>query len=85
MTATDACAKLKVHGMTLNSWKKQGFIEAFRDNQREWQYNVDRFLDETKTITIHKNDVLLFTAKRQTDGDGDVNDEQVVYIARKTA
>jgi len=50
--ANEACAILEVHNCTLHSWQKKGLIEAFRNTERVWMYNVKRFMDEAIQVPL---------------------------------
>jgi hypothetical protein len=64
MPSREACIRLGVHNCTLHSWQKKGLIEAYRDNQRMWLYNVDRFLEETDMVLVPIDAVIPLIEKR---------------------
>jgi len=64
VSSREACMRLSVHNCTLHSWQKKGLIEGYRDNQRMWVYNVDRFLEETDMVHVPIDAVFPLIEKR---------------------
>lgn len=52
MIAHEACELLSVHNCTLHSWQKKGLLEGYRNENRIWMYNIERFLEETDMVQV---------------------------------